>query len=128
MLARPEQPPKVPAARDAADRSSRGRSRVERVGEHFARRRSSRLRSSRAIKSGPVVGQGTGTPAMTGPGVLPTDTAGTTASGVRMSLKPADSTPGYVDGAWWPRSPDLVVEIPALLARLATGWGAVDRV
>ncbi len=64
---------------------------------------------------------------MTGPVALPTDTA-TTASGVRMSLKPVDSTPGYVDGAWWPRSPDLVVEIPALLAQLATGWGTVDRV
>lgn len=46
----------------------------------------------------------------------------------RLSLKPTESTSGYVDGAWWPRSSDLVAQIPALVAQLADRWGAVDRV
>ena len=46
----------------------------------------------------------------------------------RVSLKPVESTSGYVDGGWWPGSLDLVAEIPALLAQLSDRWGAVDRV
>lgn len=46
----------------------------------------------------------------------------------RLSLKPTESTSGYVDGAWWPRSSDLVAQIPALVAQLTERWGAVDRV
>lgn len=48
----------------------------------------------------------------------------------RLALKPmgATSVSGYVDGAWWPRSLNLTVEITDLVAQLADRWGAVDRV
>lgn len=48
----------------------------------------------------------------------------------RVQLKPATPTtgdPGYVDGAWWPRSRDLRVELPALFAALAARLGVVER-
>jgi hypothetical protein len=48
----------------------------------------------------------------------------------RVHLKPAAPTtrnPGYVDGAWWPRSRDLSAELPALFAALATRLGIVAR-
>jgi hypothetical protein len=47
---------------------------------------------------------------------------------VRMSLKPDGPVTGYVDGAWWPASRDLAVEVPALLAPLAARLGWVERV
>lgn len=37
---------------------------------------------------------------------------------VRLRLVPADSEPGLLDGAWWPRSRDLARELPALLTVL----------
>ncbi len=46
----------------------------------------------------------------------------------RVSLKPDGPTTGYVDGAWWPGSRDLSVELPALLAMLATRLGWVEQV
>ena len=33
----------------------------------------------------------------------------------RLRLKPKAPTTGYVDGAWWPRSDDLAIELPDLL-------------
>lgn len=48
----------------------------------------------------------------------------------RVQMKPAAPTagdPGYVDGAWWPRSRDLRVELPALFAALAARLGVVER-
>lgn len=36
----------------------------------------------------------------------------------RLRLKPGALPTGYVDGAWWPRSVDLVAELPDLLALL----------
>ncbi|MDQ0383163.1 DUF5994 family protein [Amycolatopsis thermophila] len=33
--------------------------------------------------------------------------------------------PGYVDGAWWPRTRDLSAELPALLAVLAARLGPI---
>ncbi|RPE39915.1 hypothetical protein EDD90_2939 [Streptomyces sp. Ag109_O5-1] len=33
-----------------------------------------------------------------------------------------------VDGAWWPRSPDLATELPRLLAGLPHAWGQVTSV
>ncbi len=48
----------------------------------------------------------------------------------RVHLKPAEPTtrdPGYVDGAWWPRSRDLAAELPALFAALATRLGVIAR-
>jgi hypothetical protein len=48
----------------------------------------------------------------------------------RVHLKPAPPNPGdpgYVDGAWWPRSRDLAAELPALFAALAARLGAIER-
>ncbi|MGJ6121590.1 DUF5994 family protein [Mycolicibacterium sp. Y3] len=47
---------------------------------------------------------------------------------VRLRLKPEGPHSGYVDGAWWPHSADLTIEIPELLAALETRIGPVDRV
>jgi hypothetical protein len=46
----------------------------------------------------------------------------------RLSVKTGNRTSGYVDGAWWPGSLDLIAEIPALVAQLSRQWGPVDRV
>ena len=46
----------------------------------------------------------------------------------RLRLKPKAPTTGYVDGAWWPHSNDLVTELPDLLAVLSVRLGAIDRV
>lgn len=47
---------------------------------------------------------------------------------LRMKLKPKAPTTGYVDGAWWPRSRDLLAEIPALIAALTVRLGDIERV
>lgn len=46
----------------------------------------------------------------------------------RLRLKPAAPRTGYVDGAWWPHSDDLMIELPDLLAVLAVRLGPVERV
>src|SRR5512132_2289997 len=46
----------------------------------------------------------------------------------RLRLKPKAATTGHVDGAWWPRSDHLAIELPDLLAVLSVRLGAVDRV
>src|ERR1700758_1695734 len=46
----------------------------------------------------------------------------------RLRLKPKAPHTGYVDGAWWPRSDDLTVELPDLLAVLSVRLGPIDRV
>jgi hypothetical protein len=46
----------------------------------------------------------------------------------RLRLKPKAPHSGYVDGAWWPRSDDLVAELPDLLAVLSVRLGRIDRV
>ncbi|MFD7305808.1 DUF5994 family protein [Streptomyces pharetrae] len=46
----------------------------------------------------------------------------------RLSLAPAGSAPALLDGAWWPRSPDLAAELPALMAVLDPLWGRITRV
>src|SRR5690242_8329420 len=46
----------------------------------------------------------------------------------RLRLKPKAPTSGYVDGAWWPRSRDLSVELPTLLVVLAVRLGHIARV
>jgi hypothetical protein len=46
----------------------------------------------------------------------------------QVSLKPAGSTTGHVDGAWWPGSRDLPTELPSLLASLAARLEWVERV
>src|SRR5271169_5300946 len=46
----------------------------------------------------------------------------------RLRLKPKAPPTGYVDGAWWPRSDDLLEELPDLLAVLSVRLGAITRV
>lgn len=46
----------------------------------------------------------------------------------RLRLKPRAPQTGYVDGAWWPHSDDLMKELPDLLAVLSVRLGAIDRV
>ena len=48
---------------------------------------------------------------------------------IRLTLKPAaQGATGYVDGGWWPRSPDLAAELPPLLAALSPLLGPIERV
>jgi hypothetical protein len=46
----------------------------------------------------------------------------------RLRLKPKAPTTGHVDGAWWPHSDDLLMELPDLLAVLSVRLGRIDRV
>lgn len=49
----------------------------------------------------------------------------------RVELKraaPTTEDPGYVDGAWWPRSRDLAAELPTLFAALTARLGVIERV
>ncbi|MFF3323458.1 DUF5994 family protein [Streptomyces sp. NPDC002889] len=46
----------------------------------------------------------------------------------RLSLTPAGSAPGLLDGAWWPRSRDLLRELPALMDALDARWGRITRI
>lgn len=46
----------------------------------------------------------------------------------RLRLKPKADSDGYVDGAWWPRSPDLTAELPDLVAVLTVRLGPIWRV
>ncbi|MEU7409787.1 DUF5994 family protein [Streptomyces sp. NPDC042638] len=52
-------------------------------------------------------------------------------SAVRLRLVPQPAQ-GHmarrIDGAWWPRSPDLASELPGLLGVLPHGWGQVTSV
>lgn len=54
-------------------------------------------------------------------------TAPATAPPARLRLKAGPSR-GLLDGAWWPRSPDLARELPALTAEVDEVWGRVLRV
>lgn len=47
---------------------------------------------------------------------------------LRMQLKPAHRSCGFVQGAWWPRSSELGSELPALLGALSLRFGAIDSV
>jgi hypothetical protein len=46
----------------------------------------------------------------------------------RLTLKPAAPPGGSVDGAWWPRSRDLVTELPPLVEALRERLIAAERV
>ncbi|MDT5087860.1 MAG: hypothetical protein QOG47_567 [Mycobacterium sp.] len=46
----------------------------------------------------------------------------------RLRLKPKAPSTGQVDGAWWPHSNDLSVELPDLLAVLSVRLGPIDQV
>ena len=48
---------------------------------------------------------------------------------LRLKLKPKTAIAvGQVDGAWWPRSRDLALELRALLPVLAVRLGRIERV
>ncbi|WP_328308301.1 DUF5994 family protein [Streptomyces sp. NBC_00442] len=49
-------------------------------------------------------------------------------SAARIALKPPGATPGLLDGAWWPRSRDLLRELPALIDVLDTRWARITRI
>ena len=46
----------------------------------------------------------------------------------RVALKTADLSHGPLDGAWWPRSRDLLGELPALVDALDPLWGRITRI
>jgi hypothetical protein len=46
----------------------------------------------------------------------------------RLRLKPKASPTGFVDGAWWPASDDLLTELPDLLAVLSVRLGPISHV
>ena len=46
----------------------------------------------------------------------------------RLRLKAKAPQTGYVDGAWWPHSDALSIELPDLLAVLSVRLGPIDRV
>lgn len=46
----------------------------------------------------------------------------------RLRLKAKAPQSGYVDGAWWPHTDDLLTELPDLLAVLSVRLGTIDRV
>ncbi|MGW7067257.1 DUF5994 family protein [Streptomyces sp. NPDC054855] len=47
---------------------------------------------------------------------------------LRLRLAPPTGGPRAIDGAWWPRSYDLLTELPALLAGLPRNWGHIATV
>lgn len=46
----------------------------------------------------------------------------------RLRLKPAHTSAGVVQGGWWPRTDQLYIELPLLLAALTSRSGAIERV
>jgi hypothetical protein len=50
------------------------------------------------------------------------------APAARLALKTDGPTRGLLDGAWWPRSRDLLTELPALTGMLDPLWGRITRV
>ncbi|GHB43126.1 hypothetical protein GCM10010331_33340 [Streptomyces xanthochromogenes] len=49
-------------------------------------------------------------------------------SAARVALKGGDGARGLLDGAWWPYSRDLAVELPSLIGVLDPLWGRVTRI
>ncbi|MYW65822.1 hypothetical protein GTY65_17425 [Streptomyces sp. SID8379] len=47
---------------------------------------------------------------------------------LRLRLAPHLGSPRAIDGAWWPRSYDLLAELPSLLAGLPPAWGHISSV
>ncbi|MFI5679876.1 DUF5994 family protein [Streptomyces cellulosae] len=46
----------------------------------------------------------------------------------RLVLKTDGTSRGLLDGAWWPRSRDLLRELPALTDALGPVWGRITRI
>jgi hypothetical protein len=47
---------------------------------------------------------------------------------LRLRLAPHRDLPRAIDGAWWPRSYDLLAELPRLLSGLPREWGHISSV
>ncbi|MFJ8535541.1 DUF5994 family protein [Streptomyces sp. NPDC093591] len=47
---------------------------------------------------------------------------------LRLRLASHGGMPRPIDGAWWPRSHDLLAELPRLLAGLPRAWGHITSV
>ncbi|TPQ20743.1 DUF5994 family protein [Streptomyces sporangiiformans] len=47
---------------------------------------------------------------------------------LRLRLAPRSGIPRRLDGAWWPRSYELLEELPRLLAGLPQAWGHINSV
>ncbi|MFD8305022.1 DUF5994 family protein [Streptomyces sp. NPDC059690] len=47
---------------------------------------------------------------------------------LRLRLAPHGDLARSIDGAWWPRSYDLLAELPCLLAGLPGTWGQITSV
>jgi hypothetical protein len=47
---------------------------------------------------------------------------------LRLRLAAHSANPRPIDGAWWPRSYDLLTELPKLLAGLPRKWGHITSV
>lgn len=47
---------------------------------------------------------------------------------LRLRLKPSERATGFVDGAWWPHSAELVTELPDMLTALSARVGRIARV
>jgi hypothetical protein len=50
------------------------------------------------------------------------------APAARLALKTDGASRGLLDGAWWPRSRDLLNELPALTDLLEPLWGRITRI
>nr|WP_202459744.1 DUF5994 family protein [Streptomyces sp. SID1328] len=50
------------------------------------------------------------------------------APAARLALKTDGASRGLLDGAWWPRSRDLLSELPALTDVLDPLWGRITRI
>lgn len=57
-----------------------------------------------------------------------TSTSTTPDDAVRLRMDPQPSRTTVLDGAWWPRSTDLVAELPALVSALAELRGQITHV
>ncbi|UXY30944.1 DUF5994 family protein [Streptomyces sp. HUAS TT20] len=47
---------------------------------------------------------------------------------LRLYLEPESTVPRRIDGAWWPRTFDLLAELPQLLPGLPRAWGQIGSV
>ncbi|WP_223833074.1 DUF5994 family protein [Streptomyces venezuelae] len=47
---------------------------------------------------------------------------------LRLRLAPDGGLPRAIDGAWWPRSSDIVTELPQLLVGLPSAWRDIRSV
>lgn len=47
---------------------------------------------------------------------------------LRLTVKAEDASPSRFDGGWWPRSPELAVELPILIRALNSRLGLVRRI